>query len=82
MELLVVVVVEEEGGFLGDFLDEREDGFLPPCCCCCWPRIRAACSLRFRSFSVCDSDFDLAERCACIHLECGDNIMRGVLQIY
>ena len=67
MELLVVEV-EEEGGFLGDFLEER-DGFLPPCCCCCWPRIRAACSLRFRSFSVCDSDFDLAERCACIHLE-------------
>ena len=66
MELLVVVV-EEEGGFLGDFLEE-ERGFLPPLLdCCCWPRIRAACSLRFRSFSVCDSDFDLAERCACVY---------------
>ena len=27
--------------------------------------MRCACSLRFRSFSAWDSDFDLAERCAC-----------------
>lgn len=45
----------------GDFLEEREEEDLDRCC---WPRMRWACSLRMRSFSVCDSDLDLEERCA------------------
>ena len=38
--------------------------------------MRCACSLRFRSFSAWDSDFDLAERCACQYkYNCDDTMI-------